>query len=126
MTKLLLKSLKKSSPKNKKVSNNETANSLTNKIINHLSMIGFCVWRQNTIGVFDVKKQVFRKNKNTKKGVSDIIGFHKLTATFIAVEIKIGNDKLSLHQSTFLKDVEKAKGISLVVKSFDDYLEKMK
>lgn len=89
-------------------------------------MIGFYVWRQNTIGVFDVEKKVFRKNKNTKKGVSDIIGFHKLTAKFIAVEIKIGNDKLSLHQSIFLKDVEKANGTALVVRSFDDYLEQMK
>lgn len=97
-------------------------NDLTNAIILFLSHNGFKVWRNNTVGVFDPQKQVFRKNKNTLKGVPDIIGFRKIDGKFIGVEIKTGSDKLSIEQNEFLTDLKKSGGIAIVAKTIDDFL----
>jgi hypothetical protein len=96
-----------------------SANALTKAAIRYFSAKGFEVWRQNSAAVFDPTKKVFRSN-SVKKGVSDIIGFHKLNGQFIAVDIKVGKDKLSPEQSEFLRQVEKAGGVAIVVKSIDD------
>lgn len=96
-----------------------SANALTKAAIHYFSAKGFECWRQNSAGLYDPIKKVFRSN-SVKKGVSDIIGFHKLNGQFIAVEIKVGKDKLSPEQSEFLRQVEKAGGVAIVVKSIND------
>lgn len=95
------------------------SNTLTVHAIKALSLNGCHVWRQNNGGVFDPTKKVFRRNSSSP-GVSDIIGFHKRTGIFIAVEIKAGKDKLSPYQERFLEDVKNAGGISMVIRTMDD------
>lgn len=95
------------------------SNTLTVHAIKALSLNGCHVWRQNNGGVFDPTKKVFRRNSSTP-GISDIIGFHKRTGIFIAVEIKAGKDKLRPDQERFLADVKKAGGFTMVVKTMDD------
>lgn len=99
-----------------------TANALTKHTIRLLDLKGFNVWRQNNGGVYDPTNKVFRRNSSTP-GISDIIGYHKKTGKFIAVEIKIGKDKLSPYQEQFLSGVNKAGGIGVVIKDMDE-LEK--
>ena len=96
-----------------------SANALTQHALRVLSMKGYHVWRQPSHGVYDPVKKVFRKNSITK-GRSDIIGFKKQGATIIAVEIKIGKDKLSTEQAQFLADVNNAGGIGRVIKNMTD------
>jgi hypothetical protein len=96
-----------------------SANALTKAAIHYFSAKGFECWRQNSAGLYDPTKKVFRSN-STKKGISDIIGFHKHTSQFLACEIKIGKDKLRPEQTEFLRQVEKAGGVALVIHSVDD------
>lgn len=102
----------------KKTETRLTANALTKQALKVLDLCGFHVWRQNNAAVYDPTKKVFRRNSSTP-GISDIIGFHKKTGQFIAVEIKVGKDKLSPYQERFLADVIKAGGVGKVVKTLD-------
>lgn len=96
-----------------------SANALTKNSLRVLSLKGYHVWRQNNGGVFDPKLKRFRANSSTP-GISDIIGFHKKTGRFIACEIKAGKDRLSDEQKEFLKNVNNAGGIGMVVRTIDD------
>lgn len=99
-----------------------SANALTRHSLRILTLKGYHVWRQNNGGVYDPTIKKFRKNSSTP-GISDIIGFHKKTGRFIACEIKAGKDRLSDEQIEFLKNVNDAGGVGMVVRTIDD-LEK--
>jgi hypothetical protein len=101
-----------------------TANQTTKAVIALLSGIGYIVWRNNTTGIWDAKKQVFRKHHG-RVGIPDVIGYQKKTGRFIAVEIKAGKDKLSPEQDFFIKEVNRFGGIAMVVRSVDDLLEQL-
>ena len=101
------------------------ANTVTAQIIRYLTYNRYNVWRQNTVGVYDQRRGVFRKNANTKKGVSDIIGFDP-NGRFVAIEIKIGKDKLSEEQTQFLAEVQAAGGLAIVAHSLEDFWEKFR
>jgi VRR-NUC domain len=100
-------------------------NSLTQSIVHYLNLNGFECWRQNTIGLYDPKKGVFRKNPQQKVGIPDIIGYRKADGRFIGVEIKNGSDTLSLPQQIFLRELRQAGGIAMVVGSVDEFLQAM-
>jgi hypothetical protein len=91
-------------------------------IVNFLNCNNCKVWRNNNIGVWDAKLNIYRKNPQQLKGVSDIIGL-KYDGTFIAIEVKTGRDKKSIYQEIFIQDIIKHNGIALVVKDFDDFLK---
>jgi len=96
-----------------------TANALTQFALKTLPLCGFVVWRQNNGGVYDPTKKVFRRNSSTP-GISDILGYQKGTGKIVAIEIKVGRDKLSPYQVDFLDGIEKSGGYSFVVKTPDD------
>jgi hypothetical protein len=98
-------------------------NDLTKAIVHYLSLNGYEVWRQNTTGLYDPQKGVFRKNPQQKIGIPDIIGYRKADGKFIGVEIKTGSDTLSLPQQIFLRELRAAGGIAMVVGSVDEFLE---
>lgn len=95
------------------------ANALTKQVIKILWIKGWQVWRQNNAAIYDPTKNIFRSN-STIKGISDIIGFNKKDARFIAIEIKVGRDKLSVEQKLFLEYVNKAGGVGLEVRKIED------
>lgn len=82
-------------------------------------MTGWEVWRNNNIPTFDAKRNCYRSN-TTKKGIPDIIGFHKTTGRFIAVEVKNGKDKLSPEQERFLESLKTANGVARIVRNMED------
>lgn len=97
----------------------ETANELTNKIIDFLYQQGVYSWRQNSGGVFDSKKGIYRLG--SKKGVSDILGLLLPAGRLLAVEVKIGKDRLSPEQEGFLKNIEHFGGLVFVAKNFEEF-----
>ena len=103
-----------------------SASSLTQSIICYLNMSGFVVWRNNTVGIWDAKKQIYRKNKAEKKGISDIIGFRKSDGKHIDVEVKAGSDKMSVHQLLHHDQLKTGHCISIVAKNFDQFLTEIK
>ena len=100
-----------------------TANALTKHIIYSLQSIGFNVWNQYNGGVYDVKKGIYRKNPLFKKGVPDVIGFHRKTGTFIGVEVKVGRDKKSMHQDLMLNDIIESGAFGFVARDYDQFDE---
>ena len=100
------------------------ANSTTTAIITFLNYNGCIARRINTHGVYDAKNQTYRKLHGQAKGTSDIIGMQKGTGKFIAIEIKIGADKVSPEQHGFLNDVSQGGGIAMIAHSFDDFLKR--
>ena len=102
------------------------SNELTKEIIKFLNVAGFLTWRNNTAGVYDPTKKIFRRNPALKRGVSDILGIVPFTGRLIAIEIKIGADKLSPEQHMFLNDVRERNGIAFVAKGFNGFIESLK
>jgi len=95
------------------------ANDLTNQVINHIYLAGGFSYRSSSVGVFDTKRMHFRAA--AKKGVADVIGCFK--GRFIAVEIKIGTDRLSDEQEGFMRNIEHVGGKAIVAKDLEGFKE---
>lgn len=93
------------------------ANELTNNVIDFIYRQGGYAWRQGSTGVFDVKQARFRTA--AKKGVSDVLAVYK--GQCIAIEVKIGKDRLSPEQDGFLQNISAAGGNSYVAKDFEEF-----
>jgi len=99
-----------------------TTNELTKAALNYLDAVGWkdYMWRQNNLAV---KGRKFIG----KKGVPDLIGIHRKTGGFLAMEIKAGKDKASKEQITFIDDVNKTPyGHAAFIKTYDDVIKFVK
>ncbi len=94
------------------------ANELTNKIIHQFYIDGAYAWRQSSVGVYDKKMGQFRAAP--KKGVSDILAVYR--GTLIAIEVKVGSDRMSDEQIGFQENIKHAKGEVYVAKNFEGFL----
>ena len=95
------------------------ATELTNMIIDFIYRQGGYAWRASSVGVFDTKQMHFRAA--AKKGVADILACYR--GQLIAVEVKIGKDRLSDEQEGFLRNIRAAGGNACVAKDFDGFRE---
>ena len=95
-----------------------SANLLTRQIIKHIFDQGGFAWRASSVGIFDRTKGIYRTAP--KKGVADVLGCYN--SKLIAIEIKIGKDRLSLEQEGFLASVNHAGGLQFVAKDFPSFL----
>ena len=86
-------------------------NALTKAIIRLLHLHGFAAWRQNNAAIYDPTRQVFRAG-SAVPGIADVLGYHRATGRFCAVEVKTGSDKLSPDQTRFLAQVRDAGGFA--------------
>ncbi len=93
------------------------ANELTNQIIDHIYKNGGYAWRASSVGVFDSKRAIFRAS--AKKGVSDILACFR--GRLIAVEVKIGKDKLSDEQLGFMNNIIHAGGRAFISSDFEQF-----
>jgi hypothetical protein len=69
-------------------------NALTAAVVKYLNLKGLTAWRSNNIAAPG-------RRFTGMLGLPDVIGYHKKTGRFIAVEVKSKNDKLSLAQIEF-------------------------
>lgn len=93
------------------------ANQLAAYAVKVFTRAGWVAWRQNNVAVCD--KGQFRRFVGLR-GVSDVIGFHRETGRFLAIEIKVGRDRLSAEQENFLQSVNRAGGLGLIVRHAND------
>lgn len=93
------------------------ANELTNQIIDFIYRQGGYAWRASSVGVFDTKQMHFRAA--AKKGVSDILACYK--GFLIAVEVKIGKDRLSDEQVGFMRNVIHTGGRAFVATDLEQF-----
>lgn len=95
------------------------ANALTKECLYYMNSLGYEVWRNNNAGIWDPQKKVFRRG-SAKKGVSDIIGYHRKTGRAVYIEVKAGKDKLSKEQRQFLEGASKSGCLAFVYRSRAD------
>lgn len=96
-----------------------SANDLTKQIIDYIYKNGGYAWRASSVGVFDTKKMSFRTS--AKKGVSDILACYQ--GHLIAIEIKIGKDRLSDEQIGFMKNIWHVGGTAFIAKDMEQFLK---
>lgn len=101
----------------------QRAGEITSTILAYLQRCGYAVWRQNTSGIYDQETGKWRRNPQTRRGVPDIIGFHKASGRFIGVEVKYGSDRLRPEQRDFLNELKAAGGLAFVAYSFAEFQE---
>ena len=87
------------------------ASTLTNQAIDCVYQDGGYAWRASSTGIYDTQKGAFRTA--AKKGVADVIGCYR--GILVALEIKIGKDRLSPEQDGFLKNIQNAGGFAATV-----------
>ncbi len=93
---------------------------IENSILEYLAWRKIFAWKNQSVGIWDAKKQIYRKpnNKHHKKGVSDIIGVFKGKPLFI--EVKKPGGKASSDQITFLTEAAKNGAIAIIAESVED------
>lgn len=96
---------------------------IENEILKILKLSGVFAWKCQTVGIFDPKKKIFRRNTNPFhiKGVADILGIYK--GQPLAIEVKSITGRLSPDQKLFLETFRENGGISLVARSVDDVIK---
>ena len=98
----------------------ETANGITRNIIRVINMTSQAVaYRINNVGIWDAAKGVHRAG-NTEKGLPDVIAVYK--GRLVAIEVKAGRDKMSIHQEHRKFEILKAGGIYFEARTTDGFL----
>lgn len=97
------------------------ANLLKRLIISDLNSRGHLAWNNNTMGVWDPKRGLFRKNKDRSAiGTADIVCCLR-GGRYLELEVKVGDDKQSGAQQVHEWAVKQTGGRSHLVKDFDTY-----
>jgi hypothetical protein len=73
--------------------------------------------------VFSIVANSYKAVTGAMRGVADIIGWNKNTGTWIAVEIKINEDKLSEAQIAFANELRDAGGNYITAKTYNQFKE---
>lgn len=93
------------------------ASELTNLIIGRIHKDGGYAWRAESTGIFEAKRGIMRASP--KKGVADVLAVYK--GCFVAVEVKIGSDRLSDEQEGFLENIRHYGGQAFVATDPDQF-----
>ena len=99
-------------------------NETTLKILNWFFEHKIFAWRQNTGGMYDPVKRIYRASN--KVGITDIIAILPPHGQFLGIEVKTGKDKLRLEQAGFIKNIFSMGGEVLVVKNLDDFFNQVR
>lgn len=88
-------------------------------ICEYLALKKYFFWRQNTMGLFDSRKKIYRRMpRYAMNGVSDIILVHG--GKIICLEVKRPGGSLSQSQKDFKDGLLKAEGQYYIVHSVFD------
>lgn len=100
-----------------------STNELTKTVVwDFVNVRGGAAYRINNGAVYDPKRKAYRKG-SVRKGVPDIIGV--LNGVFFGLEVKFGKDRQSADQRTVQLEIEAAGGYYFIVKTYEDYLNKI-
>ena len=100
---------------------------IQNSILAYLNAIGIFCWRNNSVGVYDPTKNLFRKptGKYQINGVSDILAISK-QGRMMAIEVKSEKGRVSDSQKEFIDNINKRGGLAFVARSIEDVKIKFK
>lgn len=94
-------------------------------ILKYLRAKGIFCWRNNTMGLWDPKLNLYRSNPYNMPGAPDIIAITPVTSKqqggiFVGIEVKTPRGKQSADQILFEKRCATCNAEYHVVKSLDD------
>jgi hypothetical protein len=96
----------------------ETANQITQNILRMVNSQPNCVaYRINNTGIWDPKKQLFRKS-HTEDGIPDI--WLCIWGFFATIEVKAGKDTQKDEQAKREFEIKRAKGAYILAHSTDE------
>lgn len=104
-----------------------TANELTRSIEAFIRMTGNYADRINNTGIYDTKTGRWRKG-GTRKGIADIMAAKQIEvdgrkfAITVAIEVKIGKDRMSPEQERVKGEIEKAGGRYIIARNWDQFI----
>lgn len=98
---------------------------IENHILIYLKSRGVFAWKNQSVGVFDPSKKIYRKSKNPFhiNGTSDILGIYK--GKLLAIEVKSAKGVVSDEQEEFINNINKFGGIAFAARSLEDVVEKL-
>lgn len=90
---------------------------IENSILCFLEFLGIFVWKNQTVGIWDPSKKIYRKSNNRfhRKGVPDILGI--LDGKLLAIEVKALKGVVSPEQRVFITMINEQGGIAFVARS---------
>ncbi len=94
---------------------------IENQILHYLFRRGIFAWKNQSVGVFDPVKRIYRKSNNPFhiKGVSDILGILN-DGRLLAIEVKTEKGRASPEQQLFIQKIKDRGGIAFVARSVYD------
>jgi hypothetical protein len=102
---------------------------IENSILDFLSSVGIFAWKNQSVGVYDKSRKVYRKSNNVHhiNGVSDILGILP-DGRFLAIEVKHPSRKNTAtdNQRLFIDLIEKNKGVAFIAWDLDMVIERLK
>lgn len=100
---------------------------IENHILRWLNISGIYAWKNQSVGIFDPVKKIYRRSNNPFhiKGVSDILGILP-DGKFLAIEVKSKTGKASPEQIMFIEKINKNGGKAFVAKTLEDVQEALK
>ncbi|VBB43500.1 conserved hypothetical protein [uncultured Paludibacter sp.] len=98
----------------------DKANELTKLILAYLSFKGYFGARINTTGIYDQRREMWRKSGG-KKGMADVTAV--INGKHISIEIKAGKDKPRPEQLKVAEQIQQAGGEYWFIHSFDEFLK---
>jgi hypothetical protein len=104
----------------KKGKKKSPSNELTSAVINYVKLKGGVARRVNTSGQFDESTGKWRPS-GMRRGFEDVSCVLSPNGKYLAVEIKIGKDKLSEYQIERQQELERVGAVYYVAKNFDDF-----
>lgn len=105
------------------VFSDNSANELTKAIVAHIFCNGGFAARINTTGTYKQKENRYIPS-GSRNGIADIIAC--INGLHVQIEVKFGSDSPRPAQLQVQKELLAAGGVYIFVKTFDDYLEKIK
>lgn len=105
-------------PTKKRKKKQSPANSLTDAVIDLITLKGGIAYRINSQGQYDPNLGRFR-HSGMVKGLPDVIGL--IGGRFIGVEIKIGRDKMSKFQEKRQREIKESGGVFLIAKDIHTF-----
>jgi hypothetical protein len=90
-------------------------------ILHYLKMKGIFAWRNQSVGIYDPVKKIFRKPKSrySINGVSDILGILP-GGKFLAIEVKRPKQKMTEAQWQFVFEINNRGGVAFSTACISD------
>lgn len=94
-----------------------TEKQIENNILCFLEFVGIYAWKNQSVGIYDPVKKIYRKSNNRfhKKGVADILGI--IDGKFLAIEVKTPKGTISPEQRVFITKINESGGVAFVARS---------